>query len=146
MNEVLVTSDNKFIVTSGEDAVINVWNSTNLDCLHTLKMASKWQSCLALTLDDKHVIGSAKSGVGVWNIDSGEAVVRFDNGCVVTCLAASSDGAYVLTGGNDGTVQVWDIIDGAKERTFLGHEGKSSFKQFFQSLAGVMKQQSFDLA
>ena len=101
-------------------------------------MASKGQSCLALTMDDKYVIGSAKSSVGVWNIDSGEAMVRFDNGCVVTCLATSSDGAYVVTGGNDGTVQVWGIIDGAKERTFLGHEGKSSFKQFFQSLAGVM--------
>ena len=138
VNEVLVTSDNKFIVTSGEDAIINVWNSTNLDCLHTLKMASKGQSCLALTLDDKYVIGSAKSSVGVWNIDSGGAMARFDNGCVVTCLATSSDGAYVVTGGNDGTVQVWGIIDGAKERTFLGHEGKSSFKQFFQSLAGVM--------
>ena len=73
-------------------------------------------------------------------------MARFDNGCVVTCLATSSDGAYVVTGGSDGTVQVWSIMGGAKERTFVGHEGKSSFKQFFQSLGGVMKQQSFNLA
>lgn len=124
VNEVAVTSDDKFIATSGEDSLINVWNSTNLDCLHTLKMADKGPSCLALTPDDKYVIGSAKSSIGVWDIDSGEVVQRFDNDGVVTCLATTFDGVHVVTGGEDGVARVWHTLTGTKEKTLSGHEGK----------------------
>lgn len=124
MNEVALTNDDKFIVTSGEDSLINVWNCSNLDCLHTLKMADKGQSCLALTPDDKFVIGSVKSSVGVWDIDSGEAVRRLDNEGVVTCLATSPDGSRVVTGGDDGVVRVWHTLSGTMEKTLSGHEGR----------------------
>ena len=124
VNEIAVTRDDKFIVTSGEDALINVWNSTNLDCLHTLKMADKGPSCLALSPDDKYVIGSAKSSVGVWDIDSGEVVQRFNNDGVVTCLATTSDGVYVVTGGDGGAARVWHTFTAAKEKTLSGHEGR----------------------
>ena len=127
VNEVIVTSDDKFIVTSGEDSLINIWNSTNLDCLHTLKIADKGPSCLVLTPDEKYVIGSAKSSVGVWDIDSGEAVQRFTNDGTVTCLATSPDGIHILTGGDDGILRVWSIVNGAKEKSFAGHEGKGKF-------------------
>ena len=128
VNEIAVTNDDKFIVTSGEDSLINVWNSTNLDCLHTLKMADKGPSCLALTPDDKYVIGSTKSAVGVWDIDSGELLQWYDNDGVVTCLATSSDGARVVTGGEDGIARVWHTLSGAKEKTLSGHEGKRALK------------------
>lgn len=124
VNEIAVTRDDKFIVTSGEDSLINVWNSSNLDCLHTLKMADKGPSCLVLSLDDKYVIGSAIASIGVWDIDSGEAIQRFHNEGVVTCLATGFDGAYVVTGGVDGIVRVWKTFSGTKEKTLSGHEGK----------------------
>lgn len=124
VNEIAVTSDDKFIVTSGEDSLINVWNSTNLDCLHTLKMTDKGPSCLALTPDDNYVIGSAKSSIGVWDIDSGEVVQRFDNDGVVTCLATTSDGVHIVTGGEDGVARVWHKLTGTKEKSFSGHEGR----------------------
>lgn len=126
VNEIVVTSDDKFIVTSGEDSLINVWNTINLDCLHTLKMADKGPSCLVLTPDEKHVIGSAKSSVGVWDIDSGEALQQFDNEGVVTCLAVTSDGIYIATGGADGVLRVWRTVDGLKEKSLHGHEGNQS--------------------
>ena len=88
-------------------------------------MADEGPSCLALMPNDTYVIGSVKSSVGVWDIDSGEALQRFDNGSVVTCLAISSDGIHVVTGSDDGVVRVWRIVNGAKEKTFHGHEGKS---------------------
>lgn len=127
VNEIAVTSDDKFIVTSGEDSLINIWNSTNLDCLHTLKMADRGPSCLILTPDEKHVIASAKSAVGVWDIDSGEAGQRFDNEGVVTCLTVSPDGIYIVTGGGDGVVRVWLTLNSAKQNSLLGHEGNTFF-------------------
>ena len=123
-----MTKDDKFIVTSGEDSLINVWNSTNLDCLHTLKMVDKGPSCLVLTPDDNYVIGSAKSNVGVWDIDSGEVVQRLENDGVVTCLATTSDGTRVVTGGEDGVARVFQTLSGVKEKTLIGHEGKLTIK------------------
>ena len=95
-------------------------------------MANKGLSCLALTPDDKYIIGSAKSSLGVWDIDSGEAVQRFDNGSVVTCLAITSDGIHVVTGGDNGIVQVWRIANGAREKTFHGHEGDRIVFSFYE--------------
>ena len=137
VNEVAVTSDDKFIVTSGEDSLVNVWNSTNLDCLHTLKMAENGPSCLALTQDDKYVIGSAKSSMGVWDIDSGENVQRFDNDGVVTCLATTSDGIHVVTGGEDGIARVWHTLSGMKQKSLSGHEGRLALRNilYFDVLA-----------
>ena len=90
-------------------------------------MAGKGPSCLVLTPDEKHVIASARSAVGVWDIDSGEAVQRFDNGGVVTCSAVSPDGIYIVTGGGDGVVRVWLTANGAKHNSLLGHEGITTF-------------------
>lgn len=139
VNEIAVTSDDKFIVTSGEDSLINVWNSVNLDCLQTLKMSDKGPSCLALTPDDKYVIGSAKSSMGVWDVVSGEAVQRFYNDSLVTCLATSSDGIHIVTGGDDGVVRVWRIVNGTKEKSFHGHEGKCTCFVVTQLSQGLVK-------
>ena len=91
-------------------------------------MVDKGPSCLALTPDDSYVIGSAKFSVGVWDIDSGEVVQRFDNNGVVTCLATTSDGARVVTGGEDGVTRVFHTLSGAKEKTLSGHQGKLTLK------------------
>ena len=126
VNEIAVTRDDKFIVTTGEDGLINVWNSNNLDCLHTLKMLQKGPSCLALTPNDRYAIASAKSGVGVWDIDTGETIQQFKNNGVVTCLAAAPDGIHVVIGGADGVVHVWQLLAGIKINTLCGHEGNET--------------------
>jgi WD40 repeat protein len=72
VNAVVVTRDNNFLVTSGEDSLINIWNTNNHDCLHTLKMTGKGESCLVLTPDDRLVLATAGLGVGIWDLDTGE--------------------------------------------------------------------------
>ncbi|XP_068761739.1 NACHT domain- and WD repeat-containing protein 1-like [Montipora capricornis] len=124
VNEIVVTSDDKFIATSAEDSLINIWNSSNFDCLHTLRIADKGPSCLVLTPDEKCVIGSSNCAVGIWDIDTGEALRHFHNESAVTCLAVSPDGIFIITGGVDGVVRVWHTGNGKKRKTLSGHEGE----------------------
>src|SRR5689334_21160005 len=44
----------------------------------------------------------------------------------VRSAAFSSDGAYVLTGSDDGTLKLWDVATTRLVRTFAGHKGKVS--------------------
>ena len=43
-------------------------------------------------------------------------------------MATSSDGARVVTGGEDGIARVWHTLSGAREETLSGHEGKRALK------------------
>lgn len=91
-------------------------------------MAGKGPSCLALTPDEKCVIGSSNSTVGLWDIDTGEALRQFDNGDVVTCLTISPDGIFIVTGGKEGIVCVWDLRSGKQHKSLTGHEGETLFR------------------
>ncbi|EDO31117.1 predicted protein, partial [Nematostella vectensis] len=95
---VTVTRDDKFIVTSGGDSLINIWNTENHDCIHTLKIGGKGQSHLVLTNDDRFVVAAADSSFGAWDIDTGEKVVSFESHVKITCLAVTLKGDCVVTG------------------------------------------------
>lgn len=123
VNALAVTRDNNFLVTSGEDSLINIWNTNNHDCLHTLKIAGKGESCLVLSPDDRLVLASAGLGVGIWDLDTGENFQKFECAAKVTCLAVSPDGCHVAAGCEDSTIRVWDVQHGTLEKELLGHEG-----------------------
>ena len=68
--------------------------------------------------------------VAVWEIGSGEELVRFDdgqldaNGWDVTAVAFSNNGELALTGGTIGpvtTITLWDATTGESLRQFTGH-------------------------
>ena len=58
-------------------------------------------------------------------LDEGGGELRTSTGHTgtVTCVAYSSDGKYVLSGGEDRTVKLWDAATGREVRTFTGHRG-----------------------
>ena len=123
VNGVAVTRDNNFLVTSGEDSLINIWNTNNHDCLHTLKIPGKGESFLVLSPDDRLVLAAAGLGVGIWDVDTGENVQKFESAAKVTCLAVSPDGGHVAAGCEDNAIILWDSQRGTMDKALRGHEG-----------------------
>ena len=115
---------------TGNDGLINVWNYENHDLLHSIKMADKAVTTTSLVLmkDDRHAAGSADSKVGVWDLDTGEAICRVDNEDVVNCIAISRDDKTIITGGANNMIKVWDVSTGELLHTLSGHKGRWSSK------------------
>jgi mono/diheme cytochrome c family protein len=51
---------------------------------------------------------------------AGAIVLRGHRGAV-RALALSADGRFAVSGGEDGTVRVWDLVSGRERRRFVGH-------------------------
>lgn len=50
-----------------------------------------------------------------------EPIVQTAHSLPVNCVAYSSDGRLIASGGNDGIVKLWDTSTGTELRTFYGH-------------------------
>ena len=124
---------------TGNDCLINVWNSDNHDLLHSIKMADKagGTTCLALTHDDRCAAGSAGTKAGVWDLDTGEAICRVDNEDVVTCLALTDDAKTMVTGSKNHVIKVWDISTGELKHALSGHEGRRCKELHMGSFQGA---------
>jgi WD40 repeat protein len=85
---------------------------------------------LAVALRDGHVsICDGQTGDEVKRFLTVEppkgtiARMEFDRGNHVTALSFSLDGKWLLTGGADTTVRVWEVATGKEAYRFEGHEG-----------------------
>jgi WD40 repeat protein len=72
------------------------------------------------------LLGLALQGaeVGAQERPKIEIVPLIAHAGTVNSAAFSRDGAFVLTGGDDGTLKLWDMVSARLVRTFAGHKGK----------------------
>jgi len=64
-------------------------------------------------------------GAAVWDVSTGQrtATMRLPEGVEPHSLAATADGALVITGDNDHRIRVWDGSTGRLLHTLAGHGG-----------------------
>src|SRR5205085_5358336 len=53
-----------------------------------------------------------------------ELLVQLGHSDRVTCLDYNKDGSYIISGGNDNVIKLWEIGGGQMVRTFTGHRGQ----------------------
>ena len=132
VSSVAFSFDGKYIASGGRDGrdgTVRLWDAKSGEPMGMSLDHGDSVSSVAFSPDGQRIVSGADDGtVRLWDIESGETigallgyrrsvpVLQKRNGQLVRSVAFSFDGKYIASGGEDGTVRLWD----AKSPTQIG--------------------------
>ena len=89
-----------------------------------------WVDSVALSPDANYLASAGRDGTArVWNLTTGQELVRLTHGAPVEAVAFSRDGGSLSTGSFDGTARLWELPSG-RELLRATHPGGSEVVAF----------------
>jgi len=122
-----ISPDARFAVTASTDYTTRVWDITDGSerfwMVDEEMHGSSWWS-LTVSPDGRcAVLNDGNSDeVLVWNLESGSQACRLPARSVKR-VAFTPDGQELVTGGRDGTIQIWDVDTWTERDSFTGQGG-----------------------
>lgn len=120
--------DGRRIASSGWDNAIRLWDSASGACLQILRDPDdpdtifegiEWSS------DGQHLAcGTNKHGVQVWDVTAHRQWSGDAQQILVDDVAWSSGDSTIASTGDDGSVYLWNALDGTKIQRLPGHHGR----------------------
>ena len=113
VESVVISPDNKYIISGSCDNTIKIWDFKTKECLKTLE-DSCYVNSLALSHNGKYIVsGNEDNTIKVWDFFTGKCLkIIKGHFYSVTSVIISPDGKYIISGSNDDTVRIWDIDTG----------------------------------
>lgn len=108
--------DGSLLASASADATIKIWHVATGERLDTLSQPQSEQYSVAFSPDGRFVYGSGgDSRIRQWQVISLTApqinplvISRFAHEGVITKMAISADGKYLVTASDGGSVKIWD--------------------------------------
>jgi WD40 repeat protein len=130
-----ISKDGRWLVTAGHDSTPTLWETATRRQVRTFNSHRDFINAMVFSEDGKWLATCSSLGLleideandtvrlldastRLWNVATGEQVQGFRHEGKVTCLALSSDGRLLTTGGSDQTSCVWNTTTGKRLRTF----------------------------
>lgn len=105
--------------TAGYDHSIRFWDCTTGACTKSVKIMESQVNSLAISSDKKFVAAACNPGIKVYDVSRGDASAPIasleGHTGNVTNVGFDADGKWLFSGGEDGTVRVWDFRASTKE-------------------------------
>lgn len=109
----LIITDGKWMAVGGE-RVTKVYDSTDMTLRRTLGEDGQPVSPALLSEDGKRLITGDAKNFKLWDVESGRPLWAFPAALAPTFATFdfSDDGKFVLSGGRDGYLRIWDAVTG----------------------------------
>jgi WD40 repeat protein len=110
-SEVAFSPDGKFLIAGGIDGIHIYLTATG----ELQRAIPGWAISLTVSKDGRYIASSVdvnNTRIGVWNLATGASVAQLgqgQDGVQVHSLAFSPHGHLLVSGTNDGVVQLWDV-------------------------------------
>jgi len=109
-------------IGSSEESKVLLWDLKARKLVRTLDPGGEGTHAIAISPDEKHIAVAVHYSETVWvkNLArSGKDVALDGHGGDILSLDYSSDGSMIVTGGNDGTVRLWEAPSGKLLSTYV---------------------------
>ena len=111
----------KFI-TSSQDGTIRLWDANDYSvrarCVNTGAIAGVYPLCSLFT-DEVILSGWSDGKIRAYRVDNNQQLWQIDNAHKggVTCIALSHNNKFIVSGGMEGEIRVWEI----RSRELISH-------------------------
>jgi len=110
---VAFSPDGKTLAIGSDGRAIRLWDLESRAVPATLREHWGPYYSAAFSPDGTRLIAPTAEGVRIWDTNTGKEIRTWNHeGCQTPCAIFSPDGKWVLTGGSDETVRVWNVSDG----------------------------------
>ena len=126
INALIITPDEKMIVTGGDDNLLRVWDLQTMKQITTLEGHSKQILALKVFSNGRYIVsGSADNTIRIWDLIDQHQAIKVLRGCSnsVTSLELFSNDNKIISGCFDNIVRLWDLKTYSLIDTFKFHEG-----------------------
>ncbi|PNW70296.1 hypothetical protein CHLRE_17g713900v5 [Chlamydomonas reinhardtii] len=116
-----MASSSVVLASAGYDHTIRFWEATSGCCYRTLQYAESQVNKLEITADKTRIAAAGNPQIRVFDVNSPDPnpLLSYDGHAGnVTAVGFHKDGKWMFTGGEDGTVRVWDTRSPVCQRTY----------------------------
>jgi len=118
IRSVVFSPDGGALASCGMDFKVKLWDVKTWRCRYTFEHPGRpW--CVTFSPDGAR-LAVAHGATRVWEVAAGRLLFSLGSSSPVS-VAYSPDGKYIATGGEDGTVQLWDATNGDLLQTLKEH-------------------------
>jgi WD40 repeat protein/serine/threonine protein kinase len=121
VNAVSLSADGRWVLSGGKDKIVRLRDVTTGRCLHRFEAHRFGVHSVHLSPHGPWALSAGFRTIRLWNTITGDLLqtVEHDENISTVCLTA--DGRFVVAGGWDNTVRLWDLMTGQCLWTSQGH-------------------------